>query len=104
MSQAEHPDRLRPGHEVTIEDVRQLMGASTPHFALQLRERIRALIRGLPADHPARIEGEREIARLDRIAYSGEVRGHAAEPGLTPLRSVTANDADRATAGSADHH
>src|SRR5438270_25245 len=42
MSQAEHPDRLRPGREVTVDDVRQLMGASTPHFALQLRERIRA--------------------------------------------------------------
>ncbi len=89
MSQAENPDRLREGHEVTIEDVRQLMGASTPHFALQLRERIRNLIRALPADHPARLEGEREIARLDGIAYSGEVRGHAAEPGLTPLASVT---------------
>jgi hypothetical protein len=64
------------------------MGASTPHFALQLRERIRALIRGLPADHPARVEGEREIARLNQIAYVGETRGHAAEPGLTPLASV----------------
>ena len=49
MSQAEHPDRTAPGHAVTVEDVRQLMGASTPHFALQLRERIRALIRNLPA-------------------------------------------------------
>ncbi len=91
MSQAEHPDRLSPDHQVTIEDVRQLMGASTPHFALQLRERIRALIRGLPADHPARIEGEREIARLNKIAFVGEVRGHPAEPGLEPLRSVTAD-------------
>ena len=88
MSQAEHPDRMREGREVTVEDVRQLMGASTPHFALQLRERIRALIRGLPAGHPARIEGEREIARLDRIAFSGEVRGHPAEAGLEPLPSV----------------
>ena len=88
MSQAEHPDRLQPGHETTVEDVRQLMGASTPHFALQLRERIRTLIRGLPEDHPARVEGEREIARLDRIAFVGEVRGHPAEPGLTPLPSV----------------
>src|SRR5207342_2087911 len=79
MSQAEHPDRLRAGREVTVEDVRELMGASTPHFALQLRERISALIRGLPADHPAHVEGEREIARLNRIAFSGEVRGHAAE-------------------------
>ena len=88
MSEAEHPDRLKPGRDVTVDDVRQLMGASTPHFALQLRERIRALIRDLPPDHPARIEGEREIARLDRIAYVGEVRGHEAEPGLEPLPSV----------------
>jgi hypothetical protein len=91
MSQAEHPDRLKTDHEVTVEDVRQLMGASTPHFALQLRERIRALIRRLPPEHPARLEGEREIARLDRIAFVGEVRGHPAEPGLEPLRSVTAD-------------
>ena len=89
MSQAEHPDRLKPEHEVTVEDVRQLMGASTPHFALQLRERIRALIRALPPEHPARIEGEREIARLNRIAFAGEVRGQPAEPGLEPLASVT---------------
>ena len=88
MSQAEHPDRLRPGREVTVDDVRQLMGASTPHFALQLRERIRALIRALPAAHPARLEGEREIARLDRLAYVGEMRGPAAEEGMAPLPSV----------------
>ena len=90
MSQAEHPDRLRDDHEVTVEDVRQLMGPSTPHFALQLRERIRQLIRGLPPDHPARREGEREIARLDRIAFVGEVRGHGPEPGLDPLPSPQA--------------
>jgi len=89
MSQAEHPQRHRPGRDVTVDDVSQLMGASTPHFALQLRERIRALIRNLPAGHPARIEGEREIARLDRIAFDGETRGHAAEPGMKPLPSVT---------------
>jgi hypothetical protein len=88
MSQAEHPDRLRDDHEVTVEDIRQLMGASTPHFALQLRERIRNLIRGLPPDHPARVEGEREIARLDRIAYAGEIRGHGPEQGLDPLPSL----------------
>ncbi len=88
MSESEHPDRQREGRAVTVEDVRQLVGASTPHFALQLRERIRALISALPAGHPARIEGEREITRLNRIAYVGEVRGHEAEPGMEPLRSV----------------
>jgi len=90
MSEAEHPDRLRPGREVTVDDVRQLMGASTPHFALQLRERIRKLIRDLPAGHPAKVEGEREIARLDSLAIDGEIRGHAAEPGLNPMPSVSA--------------
>lgn len=73
-----------------MEDVRQLMGASTPHFALQLRERIRRLIRGLPEDHPARKEGVREIARLDKIAFTGEVRGHGPESGLDPLPSLKA--------------
>jgi hypothetical protein len=86
MSQAEHPDRLRPEHDVTVEDVRQLMGASTPHFALQLRERIRRLIRELPADDPARVEGEREIARLDTLACAGEVRGDHAD--MATLASV----------------
>jgi hypothetical protein len=88
MSQAENPDRLREGHEVTVEDVRQLMGASTPHFALQLRNRIRALISDLPAENPARREGEREIARLEQIAFDGEIRGYAAEPGLAALPSL----------------
>lgn len=88
MSESEHPDRLRPGREVTVDDVRALMGASTPHFALQLRGRIRALIRSLPPEHPARILGEQEIARLDGIAYAGEIRGHEAEDGLRPLPSL----------------
>lgn len=88
MSEAENPARLRTGRRVTVDDVRQLMGASTPHFALQLRERIRALIRGLPADHPARVEGEREIRRLDQLALAGEIRGHEGEEGLPPLASL----------------
>jgi len=88
VSQAEHPDRL--GREVTVEDVRALFGASTPHFALQLRNRIGRLIRDLPADHPARIEGEREIGRLTALGLTGEVRGHPGEEGLPPLPSVAA--------------
>jgi hypothetical protein len=92
MSQAEHPERQQAGHEVTVEDVRQLMGASTPHFALQLRNRIAILIRDLPPDHPARVEGEREIARLTALGESGEVRGQPAEPGMRRLASLSAGD------------
>ena len=73
MSEYERPDRSR--REPTVEDVRQLMGASTPHFALQIRNRIQTLISSLPPDHPARREGEREIARLDELALGSERRG-----------------------------
>ena len=73
MSEFEQPDRLE--REPTLEDVRQLMGASAPHFALQLRNRIHTLIQGLPAEHPARVEGEREIARLETLARGSERRG-----------------------------
>jgi hypothetical protein len=90
VSEAEHPDRARPHREVGVEDVRQLMGASTPHFALQLRNRIARLIEGLPAEHPARLEGEREIARLESLGLSGEVRGEPGEEGLPPLPSLSA--------------
>jgi hypothetical protein len=99
MSQAEHPERLVDGHTVTVEDVRQLMGASTPHFALQLRNRIGRLIEGLPAGHPARAEGEREIARLTRLGVSGEVRGHAAEDGMDPLASLRGGAGEPEPAG-----
>ena len=91
MSEAEHPIRRSADHEVTLDDVRQLMGASTPHFALQIRNRIARLIAGLPADNPARVEGEREIARLTRLGYTGEVRGVPGEEGLPPLPSVSAD-------------
>jgi hypothetical protein len=95
MSQAENPERVAPEHDVSVDDVRQLMGASTPHFALQLRNRIAKLVRPLPADHPARIEGEREIARLTALGVTGEVRGHAADPGMRTLASVSPTDTDR---------
>ena len=64
MSEAENPELLTRSNEVTAEDIRALAGASTPHFALQVRNRIRRLIEPLPADHPARLEGERKIAKL----------------------------------------
>jgi hypothetical protein len=73
VSEFERADRA--GREPTIEDVRQLMGASTPHFALQIRNRIRNLVAALPEDHPARVEGEREIARLETLALGSERRG-----------------------------
>jgi hypothetical protein len=75
MSEAERPDRLAPGRQVTVEDIRALAGPSTPHFALQVRNRIERLIAPLADDDPARAEGERQIARLEQLAqYSGDPR------------------------------
>ncbi len=91
MSQAEDPSRLsreRAG-QVSVEDVRELMGASTPHFALQLRNRIARLIAGLPEGDPARVEGEREIARLEKLGFDGETRGESAAEGERPLPSLS---------------
>ncbi len=77
MSEYERSDRME--REPTVEDVRQLMGASTPHFALQLRNRIRKLIAPLPPGDAARQLGEREIARLERLAHGSERRGPIVE-------------------------
>jgi hypothetical protein len=75
MSESERPDRLS-GRQITIEDIRALSGPATPHFALQIRNRIARLIAELPADDPARATGEREMQRLTDLAnHSGEPRG-----------------------------
>jgi hypothetical protein len=76
LSESENPKLLASDREITPEDIRALAGASTPHFALQVRNRIRRLIEPLPADHPARIEGEKKIAALEDLAdHSGDPRG-----------------------------
>jgi hypothetical protein len=87
MSEAEAPQRTTAA-TVTVDDVRALMGASTPHFALQLRNRIAKLIDGLPADDPARVEGEREIRRLQELGIDGETRGDGEVEGLPAMPSL----------------
>jgi hypothetical protein len=76
VSEAERPDRLAHRDQTTVEDIRSLAGPSTPHFALQIRNRIQRLIDGLDEDDPVRAEGERQIARLEELArHSGDPRG-----------------------------
>jgi hypothetical protein len=88
MSGAERPDRLAPGRAVTVEDVRELTGAATPHFALQIRDRVRQLISSLERSDPARVEGELAIARLERIAREGQTSGQV-QDGEVPLPSLS---------------
>jgi hypothetical protein len=88
MSEAQSPDRHAHGAAVTIDDIRDLTGAATPHFALQIRNRVARMIEGLPADNAVRRIGEAEIRRLTELARSGEVRGGAAQPGMPGLPST----------------
>jgi hypothetical protein len=54
----------------TKDDIDALVGPATPHFAFQLRARVRALIRGLPDDDPVRRYGEEQMNLLERLGYS----------------------------------
>jgi hypothetical protein len=56
--------------EPTRDDVDALVGPATPHFAYQLRARVRELIADLPADHPVRKYGEEKMELLDRLGYA----------------------------------
>jgi hypothetical protein len=75
VSEAERPELLSSEHAVTVEDIRALTGAVTPHFALQVRNRVRRLIEPLGVDDPVRKAGERKIAELEELArHSGDPR------------------------------
>jgi hypothetical protein len=60
-------------------DIDRLVGPATPHFAYQLRARIRELIQDLPPDDDVRRYGEEKIELLDRL-------GHASSKADTPAR------------------
>ena len=56
--------------EPTRDDIDKLVGPATPHFAYQLRARVRELISGLPEDHDVRRYGEEKIELLDRLGHA----------------------------------
>lgn len=85
MSEFENPGLTAPGRRVTVDDVRALTGAATPHFALQIRNRLRRLVTPLPPDDPARAFAEAEIERLERLATELE-HGPLGSSDLPPLR------------------
>jgi hypothetical protein len=72
-------------HPIPSEDeLRQLVGAATPHFAFQIRERVAQYAEALPPGHPRQPELQAHLARLDRLGPSGESAG-VRSPDL-PLR------------------
>jgi len=56
--------------EPTRDDVDALVGPATPHFAYQLRARVRELVRDLPPGHAVRRYADEQIDRLDRLGHA----------------------------------
>jgi hypothetical protein len=54
----------------SIRDIDSLVGPATPHFAFQIRARVRDLIRDLPSDHPVRRYGEEKLRLLEALGYA----------------------------------
>ena len=54
----------------TFDDIEALVGPATPHFAFQLRARVRELIAGLPEDDPVRRFGEEKMQMLDDLGHA----------------------------------
>jgi hypothetical protein len=80
------------------EAIDEVVGPATPHFAYQLRARVRELIEDLPADHPARRYGEEKMAYLDALGHAsskaeeGE-REPSERPGWDTIPSAAPADA-----------
>jgi hypothetical protein len=65
----------------TREDIDELVGPATPHFAYQLRARVEELILDLPDGHPVKQYGLEQMELLDRL---GHASSKAAEGGREP--------------------
>lgn len=90
------------------DELQQMVGAATPHFALQIRERVAGYLQQLPGDDPRRVRLEEHMAHLDALAVGGEP-GQAGQAELPPRPSLhlagggtdaTAETAPSETAGS----
>lgn len=53
--------------ELTTDDIDALVGPATPHFAFQIRARVREAIADLPDGDPVRAYGEAKIDLLERL-------------------------------------
>lgn len=77
------------------DDLARLVGAATPHFALQIRDRVVAYRAALPEGHPRAAELDAQIARLERLAIDG-AGGPTDEADLPPRPSLELRGRDRA--------
>jgi hypothetical protein len=83
--------------EPTKADIDALVGPATPHFAYQLRARVRELVADLPADHAVRRYAEEQMELLDRLGHASTKaedggREPRSRPGWSGLPSAAPAD------------
>jgi len=83
--------------EPTIADIDALVGPATPHFAYQLRARVRELVADLPEDDAVRRYGEEQMELLDRLGHASTKaedggREPRSRPGWSELPSAAPAD------------
>ena len=67
--------------DAIVAEIDRLVGSATPHFAYQLRARVRELIEELAPDHPVRRYGEAKMELLDRLGHASSLaEGGPPEP------------------------
>ncbi len=69
------------------DELQQMVGAATPHFAMQIHERVASYLGRLAADDPRRAELSAHLAHLEVLAVGGEAgrAGQAELPGRPSL-------------------
>ena len=83
--------------EPTVDDIDALVGPATPHFAFQIRARVRELIAELPEDDAVRRYGEEKMELLDRLGHASSKaqegpRVHRDRPGWGEIPSSAPAD------------
>ena len=81
----------------TRDDVDALVGPATPHFAYQLRTRLRELVAGLPESNDVRRYAEEKMELLDRLGHASSKaeegpREAATRPGWQQIPSAAPAD------------
>jgi hypothetical protein len=68
-------------------ELQQMVGAATPHFALQIRERVGSYLAQLTDDDPRRMTLIAQMDHLEALASGGET-GHAGQAELPSRPSL----------------
>jgi hypothetical protein len=81
----------------TIEEIDALVAPATPHFAYQIRARVRELVLDLSEDNPVRRYAEEKMDLLDRLGHASskaddQRRESPARPGWKEIPSSAPAD------------